>query len=83
MSGFENERYLVVFDGEKFDVTEDWDFRPSLDIPMTDPSGDLELIKQRKRAFEFVADYIDIKEVVNCFRVDLIKEKALADAAKL
>ena len=79
MSGFENERYMIVFDGVWFELIEDWDFRPSFDIPMTETTGDIDLLKQRKRAFEFIADYIDIKEVISKFRVDLIKDELLVD----
>lgn len=78
ISGYEMsrlERYLVVFDGKKFDVIDDWDFRPGNDIPMTEISTDYKELYELKKAFEYAADFLDVVEV---FRRDKIKDKLLA-----
>jgi len=64
------DRFLLVFDGEKFEIIEDWDEK-STDVPMTPTTSNFALLKQQKRAFEFVIDHISVKEVIERFRVDL------------
>ena len=76
------DRYLVVYDGEKFDVIEDYDQQFS-DIPMSETTTDFDLVVEIKKSFDFVSDYIDISKVVECFRRDKMAERLVANAVNI
>ena len=65
----DDDRFLLVYDGTKFEIIEDWDFQFT-DVPMTPTTSNFALLKQQKRAFEFVIDHISVEEVIGRFRVD-------------
>jgi len=72
------ERYQVVYatDEDKFYVIEDWDYRPSFDIPMSEVSGDIDLMGKLKLAFEKLHSHRHV-DVVDCLRRDVMYDKIM------
>ena len=71
MFGNDSERYLVVFDGEKFEVIEDYDMREN-DIPMCNPTMNWAEVKALKLALEIASKYR--YDLVEKMRVDMVAD---------
>ncbi len=81
-SGFSmQERYLVVFADNKFELIVESDER-RYDIPMTEMSYDRELMGEMKKAFEFASSLLNVqpKVIAEVFRRDEMMDRLLANA---
>ncbi len=81
-SGFSlQERYMVVFADDKFELIVESDER-RYDIPMTEMSYDRELMGEMKRAFDIACTVFNAqpKVLVQVFRRDEMNNRLLANA---